>query len=209
MSKRGRKNERKRKKERERIVRESGCCVPAGSGVLIRWKEVLCVGGCTKRRPIEAAEGRQSLHLTLKRRLRALPGSSPFLLPLSASSPSPFPLRFVRHLFHLLLLVFFFVFARLVNASRRPGRTLHTQLFTSRLFGSSLPPRRRRPPFSPRNADIFNPLRAGFTKILRTVVFFTIICIDNCDDIFRDLAPSQNFYRNSMFTMEVENKVYN
>lgn len=84
MSKRGRKNERKRKKERERIVRESGCCVPAGSGVLIRWKEVLCVGGCTKRRPIEAAEGRQSLHLTLKRRLRALPG----LLSLSPTSLS-------------------------------------------------------------------------------------------------------------------------
>lgn len=137
--------EKEREWERERIVRESGCCVPAGSGVLIRWKEVLCVGGCTKRRPIEAAEGRQSLHLTLKRRLRALPGTSP------AFSPSPFPLRFVRHLFHLLLLVFFFVFARLVNASRRPERTLHTQLFTSRLFGSSLPPRRRRPPFSPRH----------------------------------------------------------
>lgn len=91
MPKRGRKNERKKKKER--IVRESGCCVPVGSGVLIRWKEVLCVGGCTKRRPIEAAEGRQSLHLTLKRRLRALPGSSPFLLPLgflSFSLPASF-----------------------------------------------------------------------------------------------------------------------
>lgn len=119
------------------------------------------VGGCTKRRPIEAAEGRQSLHLTLKKRLRALSRSSPFLLPLGFLSLF-FPLCFVQHLFHLLL-VFFFVFARLVNASR-PERTLHTQLFTSRLFGPLLPPCRWRPPSSLSassswNVDIFNPFR--------------------------------------------------
>jgi len=36
-----RERERVRERERERVVRESGRCVPAGSGVLIRWKEVL------------------------------------------------------------------------------------------------------------------------------------------------------------------------
>lgn len=93
MLKRWRENERKRERKRRGRGRERESCVPAESGVLIRWKEMLCVGGCTKRRPIEAAEGRQSLHLTLKRRLRALLGSSPFLLPLdflSLSLPASF-----------------------------------------------------------------------------------------------------------------------
>lgn len=38
-----REREGERKQERKRVVRESGRCVPAGSGVLIRWKETaLC-----------------------------------------------------------------------------------------------------------------------------------------------------------------------
>lgn len=126
-------------------MRESGCCVPAGSGVLIRWKEVLCAGGLHEeaadrgsRRAAEFTPHLEKASSCLTRLLSLSPTSPAF-------SPSPFPLRFVRHLFHLLLLVFFFVFARLVNASRRPERTLHTQLFTSRLSGPSLPPRRRKP----------------------------------------------------------------
>lgn len=84
-----------RSEERERVVRESG----RAGGVLIRWKRwCFCVGGCTKRRSIEATEGRRSLHLTLKRCFRALYPVLLSLSPLSAFSISlsfpPFPLRF-------------------------------------------------------------------------------------------------------------------
>lgn len=192
MLKRGRKNERKRKKER--IVRESGCCVPAGSGVLIRWKEVLCVGGCTKRRP----KGGRVYTSPWKGVFVPYPAPLPFSY-LSAFSPSPLPFRFVRHLFHLLLLVFFFVFARLVNASRRPGRTLHTQLFTSRLSGPSLPPWKRRPLFSPRHEiPIFLTLLELALSKYYVLSFSLSFNIDNRHDIFRDL--SKIFIRNIMLS---------
>lgn len=71
-------NEQERKIER--TVRESGCCMLAGSGVLIRWKEVVSCWMHEEERLIEGAEGRQSSHLALKRRLRALFHSSFFLL---------------------------------------------------------------------------------------------------------------------------------
>lgn len=148
------------KDERERTARESGCCMPARVGGLNKVERGAFVLDARReeRRPIEGAEGRQSSHLALKRRLRALfhssirppPSSSffPSLLHLLSVRPpagqrsvplhAPASLRSIlRHLFtgpsslhHVL-----FVFARLVNASR-PQRTLHTQLFTGRLSPS-------------------------------------------------------------------------
>lgn len=143
--KREREKERRREREKEgrggrkRVVRESGRCVPAGSGVLIRWKEVVLL--CWWMHEEAADRGsRRAVEFTphLEQAPSCLiPVPLPFSYPPRLSLPLPlsrFSLGFIRHLFHLLLLVFFFfvVFARLVNASR-PERTLHTQLFTSRL----------------------------------------------------------------------------
>lgn len=133
--------------ERERVVRESGRCVPAGSGVLIRWKETaLCwwmheeAADRGSRRAAEFTPHLEQAPSCL------IPLSSPFLLPLgflAFSLPSA-SLR-LRHLFHLLLLVvfFFFVFARLVNASRRTnGRCTRSYLLAASLWSTTSPARR-------------------------------------------------------------------
>ena len=78
--------EREREKKGKKSVRESGCTL-AGSGGLNKVER----GGFVpvdarreRRKPIEGAEGRQSSHLALKRRLRALFHS--FFPPSSSSS---------------------------------------------------------------------------------------------------------------------------
>lgn len=142
------KERRERESERENRERVRLLCAGRVGGLNKMKRGALCwwlheeAADRGSRRAAEFTPHLEKASSCLTRHLSLSPTSPAF-------SPSPLPLRFVRHLFHLLLLVFFFVFARLVNASRRPERTLHTQLFTSRLFGSSLPPRRRRPPFSP------------------------------------------------------------
>lgn len=72
----------KREREGSRENRERVRLLYAvpGSGVLIRWKEVLSCWWMHEEETIEGAEGRQSSHLALKRRLRASFHSS-FLLP--------------------------------------------------------------------------------------------------------------------------------
>lgn len=132
-------------------MRESSCCSPAGSGVLIRWKGGL---SCWWMHEEEADRGsRRAAEFTPC--LEKAPSCS---IPLSFSIPpsslhpslrsillpspfSPSRIRSCTHalllrLFHLLRLVLF-MFARLVNASR-PERTLHTHLFTGRFRPRSL-----------------------------------------------------------------------
>lgn len=94
-----------REKREARKNRERVRLLYAGSGVLIRWKEVVS-WRYTKRRPIEGAEGRQSSHLALKRRLRAsFHSSSSFFLfllfPFDPSFASAHPSRSPSFVFQL------------------------------------------------------------------------------------------------------------
>ena len=151
--------ERKRKKRRKNRERVR-LLYAAGSGGLNKVERggFVLVDARRERRPIEGAEGRQSSHLALKRRLRALfhsfyPSSSSSFVSSFSFDPSLSLSRFTfysprsgdsssilhstssapSHLLSLHLVLF--VFARLVNASR-PQRTLYTQLFTGRLSPS-------------------------------------------------------------------------
>lgn len=133
-------------RERKRIVRESGRCVPAGSGVLIRWKEAALCWWTHE----EAADRGSRRAAEFTPHLEQAPSC---LIPLPSLSPLPLgflaSLRFaarLRHLFHLLLLVvfFFFVFARLVNASRRTnGRCTRSYLLAASLWSTISPAARR------------------------------------------------------------------